>query len=108
MKKLLLILLLSPMLCFAGGHTENHNGTLYWVNDDGTWYYKGPAHHALTAKSPQRSVAQKKQDNFAAWFATLSLEGQASVLKDLEQNERDQVMRDIEMDLSNIAVSLER
>jgi hypothetical protein len=45
MKKLLLILLLSPTLCFAGEHTENHNGTLYWVNDDGTWYYKGPAPH---------------------------------------------------------------
>jgi hypothetical protein len=22
---------------------ENRNGTLYWLDDDGSWYYKGPA-----------------------------------------------------------------
>ena len=24
-------------------HWENHNGTLYWLDASGNWYYKGPA-----------------------------------------------------------------
>lgn len=50
-KKTSLILLLSPTLCFAG-FWQNHNGILYWIDDNGMWYARGKANLALSDPMP--------------------------------------------------------
>jgi hypothetical protein len=129
MKTLVLTLLLViPGLALAdGGQWINHNGFLYWIEADGTWYYKGPtpkhwkdpqkvaAEKAEKQQRLQQAAREKQQRDFWAWYNTLYPETQLYVLKCLEQNERDQaqadrdqVQQDIEMDLSNIMMTLDR
>jgi hypothetical protein len=93
MKKLILLtaFTLTTSLAFADGHLINHNGFLYWVESDGSWYYKG--------QTPKNWKGQQQY---------YSPDTTADILKDIEQAERDQVQRDIESDLSDIASALQR